>query len=88
MRPAPIPDSDVWDGSRRIVIAPPDGDLTSTDIAPVEALIGQAEDGGPLISVRCVLEPGDLDKLAKGGPVWVTFLSPQLVPFAIEIAEP
>ena len=88
MRPAPIPDEAIWEGARRMVIAPPDGDLTSTDIAPVEVLIDNGQDTGiPRISVRCVLEEGDLEKLADGGTVWVTFYGSQLVPFCVDVTD-
>jgi hypothetical protein len=33
-----------------------------------------------------VLEDGDLDKLAAGGAVWVTFLG-KMVPFAVTVGE-
>lgn len=78
----------MWPGARRIVVAPPDGDLTNNDIAPVEALIDRLEDGSPRMSVRCVLEDGDLAKLATGGHVWISFLAPQLIPFALTVTGP
>lgn len=88
MRPAPIPTEAVWPGGRRVVIAPPDGDLTSTVIAPVEAVVDQGQDTGiPRISVRCVLEDGDLEKLADGGTVWIAFYGGQLVPFCVDVVD-
>lgn len=83
MRPAPIPDAAVWPGAQRMVIAPPDGDLTNPDIAPVEALVDQASIGRRL-SVRCVLEDGDLEILARGGAVWVSFYG-VMVPFSVDV---
>lgn len=89
MRPAPIPDDAIWEGARRMVIAPPDGDLTSTHIAPVEVLLDVAQDSRmPRISARCVLEPGDLDKLRDGGTVWVSFYGTQLMPFSVDVVGP
>lgn len=89
MRPAAIPDEAIWAGAHRMVIAPPDGDLTSTDIAPVEVLIDHSEMAGvPRISARCVLEDGDLDKLVAGGTVWVSFYGGQLMPFSVEVVGP
>jgi hypothetical protein len=89
MRPTPIPDEAIWEGARRMVIAPPDGDLTSTDIAPVEALVDVGQDTGiPRISVRCVLEEGDLDKLKAGGTVWIGFYGGQLIPFCVDVVGP
>lgn len=88
MRPAAIPDNAVWPGARRVVVGPPDGDLTSTDIAPVEALVDVGQDTGiPRISVRCILEDGDLEKFADGGTVWVTFYGGQLVPFCVDVID-
>ena len=88
MRPAPIPAEAVWDGARRVVIAPPGGDLTDPDIAPVEAVVDRPESlGGIRLSVRCVLEPGDLEKLAAGGHVWVSFYG-QMVPFCVDVTGP
>lgn len=74
MRPTPIPDSEVWEGASRRVLAAPDGDLTNRDIAPVEALVDRSPSTGALnLSVRCVLEGDDLAKLQAGGTVWLTF---------------
>jgi hypothetical protein len=73
MRPAPIP--------------APDGDLTNPDIAAVEMLVDPSVGGLPRFSARCVLEPGDLDKLAAGGHVWVSFYS-HVVPFSVDVTGP
>jgi hypothetical protein len=69
MRPAPIPDDDVWDGARRIIIAPPGGDMTDPEISSVEVL-------------------GDLDALAAGGTVWVSFYGGILQPFSVDVLPP
>lgn len=84
MRAAPIPDECVWPGAERRVATAPSGDLLDPNIAPVEVLV---ENGahGPLISVRCILEDGDLVKLAEGGVVWITFWG-ALVPFAVNVS--
>lgn len=87
MRPSPIPDDAIWDGARRVVFSAPDGDLTNSDIAPVEVLV-DAEGGVPRISARCVLEDGDLDKLARGGTVWVSFYGGSLMPFQVDVIGP
>lgn len=85
MRPVPIPDDAVWAGARRVVIGPPDGDPTS-NIRPVEALADtSASTGLPVLSVRCALEPGDLEALAAGGHVWVSFYSSVIVPFSTAV---
>lgn len=88
MRPTPIPDHEIWEGSRRIVVAAPDGDLTNPDIAPVEALVDVSPSTGVVCySSRCELEPGDLEKLQAGGTIWVTFWS-VMVPWATTVVDP
>jgi hypothetical protein len=74
MRPTPIPDHEVWEGAVRKVIGPPGGDLTDPTIAPVEALVDRSPSSGAVnLSVRCVLEEGELEQLAAGGTIWLTF---------------
>lgn len=88
MRPTPIPDAEVWEGAVRRVMSPPGGDLTNPDIAPVEALFDRSPSTGALcISSRVILEEGDLEKLAAGAPIWVTFWG-VMVPWSIAVAEP
>lgn len=86
MRPSPIPDTEVWDGGRRIVIGPPGNDLDS-DIAAVEVIVDQSAIG-PRMTARCIVEPGDLDALCAGGAVWVSFYGGQLQPFSIDVQPP
>lgn len=86
MRPAPIPDGEVWDGAKRIVIGPPGNDLHS-QISAVEVLV-DASTVGPRVSARCVLEDGDLDALTAGGTVWVSFYGHQLMPFSVDVLPP
>lgn len=88
MRPTPIPLNEVWPGGRRVVYSPPDGNLTRTDIVPVEAVVdcGPAT-GAHRISVRCIPEDDDLDQLAAGGTLWVAFYG-ALVPFCLEVKPP
>jgi hypothetical protein len=88
VRPTPIPDSEVWEGAQRHVFAAPDGDLTNPHIAPVEALVDRSPTTGALnISVRVVLEDGDLEKLQAGGVVWLTFWG-AMVPWVLTVAGP
>jgi hypothetical protein len=91
MRPAPIPDDDVWDGARRIIIAPPGGDMTDPEISSVEVLadaVMMHGQPGPRLSARCILEAGDLDALAAGGTVWVSFYGGILQPFSVDVLPP
>jgi hypothetical protein len=87
MRPAPIPDDAIWPGARRIVLSAPNGDLTDPDVAPVEMLADVPESiGGIRYSARCMLEPGDLEKLAGGGHVWVSFYG-GVPPFCVDVTD-
>lgn len=86
MRPTPIPDAEIWDGARRVVIGPPGNDLNSK-VASVEVLLDQSSIG-PRISARCVLEDDDLESLNAGGTVWVSFYGAQLMPFSVDVQPP
>jgi hypothetical protein len=86
MRPAPIPDAEILPGTRRIVFGPPPGHDLTGDIRAAEVCMGRSESTGlPVLSARCVLEPGDLEALAAGGAVWVHFYGGQLVPFDVDV---
>jgi hypothetical protein len=86
MRPAPIPEDAVWEGARRVVMSAPNGDLTDSTIAPVEAVLDRSEATGALVySVRCVLEPGDLKALQEGGHIWVSFYG-GMPPFSVSVS--
>lgn len=90
MRPTTIPDDQIAanPGSMRGVIAPPSGDLTDPDVAPVEVLFtGLAEGGFQRALVRLALDPGDLEKLAAGGNVWLAFYGPIPV-FGLSVTPP
>ncbi|GAB2964375.1 hypothetical protein [Saccharothrix stipae] len=90
MRPTSIPAEAVWKGARRIVLAAPDGDLLNPDIAPLEVVIDEVTVNGetaPRFNVRCALEPGDLEKLAAGGHVWVSFYG-GMVPMCVDVTGP
>lgn len=85
MRPAPIPNDAIWPGAVRRVYSAPDGDLLNEEIAPVEALVDDVP-SGLRASVRCVLEDGDLEKLAAGGHVWISFYG--LMPvFSVDVTD-
>lgn len=88
MRATPIPDAEVWEGAVRKVLAAPDGRLDNPDIAPVEALVDRSPSTGALnLSVRCVLEDGELEQLAAGGTIWLTFWS-AMVPWSASVVPP
>ncbi|MEU7590688.1 hypothetical protein AB0A95_30905 [Micromonospora sp. NPDC049230] len=88
MRPTPIPDNEVWPGSFRAVLSGPSGDLTDTDVAPVEVLMDRGESTGVARAcVRFELEPGDLEKLAAGGTIWLGVYGPLPV-FTVDVKAP
>lgn len=85
MRPVPIPDELVGPTQRRVVIGPPNGDLTDSSIAPVEALLEHYQDA-VLYSVRIALEPDDIIALGMGSHVWVKFWG-VMPPFDVELGS-
>ena len=88
MRPIPIPDELQQPGVRRIVIAPPGGDLTNDQIRPVEALAAIVPEG-ICLTMLVALEDGDLDRLTemRRPAVWLSMYTNQLPPFAVEVAD-
>ena len=85
MRAGLIPDREILEGAVRIVMAPPDGDLTNTDIAATEMVV-VAGPRGPEYSARMVLTDAERAAVAAGAPVWLTFLG-LVVPFAARVDE-
>lgn len=86
MRPGTIPDRMVWSGAKRVVMSAPNGDLTDDTVAPVECVVDCPPSLGVLVySVRCVMEPGDLERLHRGGEVWVSFYG-GMPPFSVAVA--
>lgn len=83
MRPVPI-DTEIARQlpGTRTVIGPPGNQLEST-IAPVEAMVEQLP-AGRAFTVRCVLEEGDLERLAAGECVHITMLG-HIVPFSVGV---
>lgn len=92
MRPIPIPDHCVGPGTRRVVIAPPDGDFCNPKISAVEALAAIVDDG-LCMTMLVALEDGDLKRLrdmARDGgtpAVWLSMYCAQIPPFAVEVAD-
>lgn len=92
MRPVPLTDSfrASLPEHRAIVIAAPDGDLTNELIAPVEAAVYVDDFPDPvrMVAVEIALEDGDLDRLAAGGHVILTFLGVSAIPvFSVYTTE-
>lgn len=88
MRPTPIPDAEIRPGGRRITLTPPDNGPAGIEVMPVDAVIQCApEPAAHAISVRCVLEDGDLERLAAGGTIWLTFYG-GMPPIAFAVRGP
>lgn len=85
MRPVPIPDDRIWEGSRRVVVAGPDGDLTG-EIRPVEALVDVVDDT-PRFSILIKLDPEDLEKLKDNPHIWLMWWGHYLHPFSIDVED-
>lgn len=83
MRPTPVPDEEVWEGAKRMVIGPPRGDLSS-GIAPVEVLVDRDATEGPRMYLRWIIEADDLRRIENGDTVvWMTFWSDHLHPVSL-----
>lgn len=91
MKPTAIPSAEVWAGAERVVISPPNGDLTDDAIRAVDALVDVVEVRGHgharRFAMRIALEPGDLERLAAGEPFWLSIMAMQLPPFDIGFAQ-
>ena len=82
MRPVPIEDEMVWDGSKRVVLMPPDDDLDSR-VAPVEVL--RDEDSyGPRHCILVSLEDEDIETLRENGKFWFVVYGNRLPVFSVE----
>jgi len=82
VRPTTIPDSEIFEDHRRIVMGPPAGHDLTGNIRSVEMLAGP----GGIYRARIILEDGDLERLAAGEPIWLSFLG-HVVPFDVAMAE-
>lgn len=88
MRAVPIEDAFITPGSVRKTIAPPNGDLTSDECLPCDALIDVPSDEGmfagiPRYRMRIKLEEGELERLQETGHLWLSIWGGSLVPFAL-----
>lgn len=90
MRPTPIPTDEIWENCTRVVMSAPDGDLLNEEIEPCEALKGIVEMSGgpvPFHAMRLMLDPGDIEKLQAGEPLWLVIMIPFLPPFSIAFLD-
>jgi len=85
MRPTPIPDEEIFEGHKRIVMKAPQGHDPTEEIRDVEMLAGVSL-GSPVYRARIVLEDGDLERLKAGEPFWVSFWG-HVVPFDVRMTE-
>lgn len=80
--PSTIPDGEVWEGSRRVVVGPPRGHDVTGNIRPIEALV--LNDGlGPRFATRWVFTPEEAERLSRGEPLWISQWTPQMVVFDV-----
>ena len=99
MRPVPVPDSVFSEGSKvgaeRQVFGPPEYDLAAEETAavqPIEALVYESreiKEKSPDLPSRALVvfhtpEDDDVEKLAEGGFLVVTFLG-HIVPYEIAV---
>lgn len=86
MRPVPIEAeiAELMPGQRAVIGPPLRHNFLETSLPPVEAMV-ETVGHSRAYSMRCVLEDGDLEKLAAGGAVWITILGQQLSPFAVTV---
>jgi hypothetical protein len=83
--PTVIEDAEVIDGAQRVVIGPPDGDVTG-DIRPVEALVMKHDSMDvPIFCVKIALDDGDIEKLKEKGHFWLSLMGYQMQPFDVFI---
>lgn len=87
MVPVPIPDAQIWPGARRLVIAPPDGDMTNEQIRSCEALV-DIDELSPRFCMRIELEAGDLERLQADPHFWLIIRGLALPPFALVVPDP
>jgi hypothetical protein len=86
VKPTRIPTSEVWKGARVVTFGAPEG--MEDKVAAVQAVEDRSGSTGVRrASVRLELEPGDLDKLAAGGHVWISFYGGML-PWSVDVAAP
>ena len=86
MQPTSIPDHLILDGAVRQTCTAPD-DPRYADVADCEALIDRGPNDLARVHVRLELEAGELEQLAAGGHVWVTFLG-GILPFSVCTTSP
>jgi hypothetical protein len=81
MTPTVIEDSEVPEGAIRIVVGPPDGDITG-NIRPVEAIVLSQDDSCAFV-MKIALDDGDIERLAECKFFWIAQMGHQLQPFDV-----
>jgi len=87
MEPTPIPDDEVTEGARRIVVGPPVGEEITGSIRPIEAVIEETPEMGRRFKTRWVVTPEEAQRLMEGEPFWVYQYTRQMIIFAVAMAE-
>jgi hypothetical protein len=86
MIPVPKLAEKLYPDYEKLVIAPPDGDLTNPECRAADMLVGQLEFMGVVTPHRCAffqVEPEDIDRLRSNGGVIVLSLIGVVPPFDV-----
>lgn len=86
MLPTRIPTALIREDSQVTIARAPD-DPRYTGVEDCEALVERGQHGLAQVRVRLELEPGELEQLAAGGHVWVTFVG-GILPFNVTTTGP
>lgn len=74
---------------KRLIVAPPSGDLNDPDISPIEAIVGKCilpNFDCDEYMVKIVLEPGDIEDLTTNSCFYIVFMG-AVVPFRFHPAR-
>lgn len=87
MNPTSIPDEEIFEGHKRIVIGPPPGHDPTGDIRSIEALVANTPGMGTCFRTRWVPTEREVERLAAGEPIWVTQWTPRMVVFDVAMLD-
>ena len=69
----------------KMVISPPDGDLTNETIAPIDAIVGTHVEGYPCIRVVFKLDDEEIERVKLGMPIMLTILGRGMPPVSLGV---
>lgn len=83
-----IPDDEIFEGHRRIVVGPPPGHDVTGDIRAVEALVAyEPVSHCNVFRTRWRPTPREIERIVAGEPIWVSQFTPRMVVFSVEMTE-